>query len=363
MIDRQPLVRAATLPPRFYTDPEIYAREVEDIFRREWLVVGRADQADRPGDYFTLDLLGEPLVVACDQAGVLRVLSRVCRHRWMPVVEGSGNRRSFQCPYHLWTYGLDGRLLGAPEMQQAEGFDKAQCRLPELRSEVWEGWIFANFDPEAAPLAPRLEPLRRLLEPYGLAAMRSTPPLVYESPWNWKIMVDNFIESYHHAGVHADTLQPLVPAAGTWAEDGDGPYIVLHNPAKDGQPLGLLPPIAGLSSAQQAEFIVGAVFPFHLFVANPDSMVYYRLEPRSVEDFTLQIHLCVPPEVAGDERVNQLRGFLDVVHQQDIAACRGVQAGARSRLAAQGRLSHLEKAIWQFDRWLLDRLGASAEAG
>jgi len=354
---RQPLHRASTLPPRCYTDPAFYALEVERILRREWLSVGRAEQVAQPGDYFTIDLLDEPLVVVRDQDNAIRVLSRVCRHRWMPVVEGVGNRNSFQCPYHLWTYGLDGRLLGAPEMQQAEGFDKAQCRLPTLRSEIWEGWIFVNFDPQAAPLTPQLEPLRRVIAPYRPADMRATPPLIYDSRWNWKVMVENFMESYHHMGSHADTLQPFVPGAGTYADDSDGPYAILHNPAKERTvPLGLMPPISGLTMEEQTKFIVCAVFPFHLFAVNPDNMVYYQLHPHSVDHFTLRIFLCVPPAVAADPAVEHVRGFLDTVHQQDIVACSGVQTGLHSRLATQGRFSHLEKALWQFNQFVLDRV-------
>src|SRR5512134_3261419 len=132
-----PLATASTLPPRCYVDPAVYAREVERIFRREWICVGREDEIAAPGDHFAFTLFGDPLVAVRGDDGAIRVLSRVCRHRWMPVVEGRGNRRSFQCPYHLWTYALDGRLLGAPEMQRAEGFERASCRLPALRVETW----------------------------------------------------------------------------------------------------------------------------------------------------------------------------------------------------------------------------------
>jgi len=348
---------AETLPPHWYADPRTYAREVERVFRGEWLAVGRVEQVREAGDYFSVDLLGEPLVVARDRQGQVRVLSRVCRHRWMPVVEGAGRRQSFQCPYHLWTYGLDGRLLGAPEMDRAEGFDRASCRLPEIRFEVWEGWILVNLDGRAEPLAPRLEGLRRTLAPYGLADMVASEPMAYDSPWNWKVMVDNFIESYHHIGPHADTLQPIVPGGGTWAEDVDGPYILLHNPAKDPeQHLALLPEIPGLSPAQRSEFLVVAVFPTLLFAVNPDSMVWYQLEPQAVDRFTLRISVCVPPASAGDERVAQLRTFVDAVHQQDIVACAGVQSGLASRFAAPGPLSHLEKPIAQFAAWLRARL-------
>ena len=155
---------ATTLAPRSYTDPAHYDREVERIFRREWIAVAREDQVPRPGHYVAFDLLGEPLVAVRGGDGEVRVLSRVCRHRWMPIVErGVGRRSAFQCPYHLWTYALDGHLVGAPEMDRTPGFDRTACRLPALRVELWQGWVFANFDPDAAPLAPRLAGLERAI--------------------------------------------------------------------------------------------------------------------------------------------------------------------------------------------------------
>lgn len=359
----EPLARATTLPPRCYTDPSFYALEVERIFRREWLCVAREDELPAPGDYLAFTLLDEPLVAVRGDDGAIRVLSRVCRHRWMPVVEGRGNRRSFQCPYHLWTYGLDGRLVGAPDMERAEGFRRADCQLPALRVETWLGFVFASFDPQAAPLAPRLAGLERVVAPYRPEEMRTGEPLVFEHAWNWKVMVENFVESYHHAGVHPDTLQPLVPGSGTWAEDADGPWIALHNPTGNGAPIPpLLPDTAGLDDAQRARFVVGAVLPFHLFSVQRDSLVWYRLEPLAVDRIALRIHLCARPseDPAHAQRLADLRGWLAHLHGQDMAACAGVQAGLRSRLAAPGRLSHLEKAIWQLARFVRDRAAPGA---
>jgi phenylpropionate dioxygenase-like ring-hydroxylating dioxygenase large terminal subunit len=359
---RGPLERASSLPPRCYLDPVFYQLEVERIFRREWLCVGREDQLPQPGDYFAFERLGDPLVVVRGEDGAIRVLSRVCRHRSMPVVEGRGNRRSFQCPYHLWTYALDGKLVGAPGMQQAQGFERERCRLPELKVECWQGWIFASFAPDAAPLAPRLEGLRRAIEPYRPAAMVTCePPLEFEHAWNWKVMVENFIESYHHMGIHADTLQTIVPALGTYADDADGPYVLLHNPTRDGAPMpASFAETPGLSDEQRGRFVVGAVFPFHLFSVQRDSLVWYQLEPQAVDRIALRIYLCAPPAAAGDEthaeHVAGMRAFLEVVHRQDMGACAGVQAGLRSRLAAPGRLSHLEKGIWQLNQFVLDRI-------
>jgi phenylpropionate dioxygenase-like ring-hydroxylating dioxygenase large terminal subunit len=357
---RRPLAQASTLPPRYYTEPETYALEVERIFRREWLSIGRVDQVAKPGDFFCTEIFGEPLVAVRDGSQV-RVLSRVCRHRGMAVVAGAGNTSSFQCPYHTWTYALDGRLVGAPEMRRAEDFDRAGIRLPEIRSEIWEGWIFVNFDDRAWPLAPALEPLMRAVAPYGLAQFRSTPPLVFDSPWNWKIMVDNFMESYHHLGIHADTLQYFYPASGTYAEDSDGPYAILRNPARPDVEIGTeLPQVAGLTDDLQSLLFVAAVFPYHLFAVTPDLLTYYQIEPRTVDHFILRIFVCALPEALDDPAraaaLESAREFVNRVHLQDIVACSGVQAGYRSTTARPGRYSHLEKALWQFHRWVLDRL-------
>ena len=288
----------------------------------------------------------------------MRVFSNVCRHRWHRVAEGRGNRRSLQCKYHLWTYGLDGRLLGAPQMERAEGFDRATCRLPELRVERWRGWLHLNFDANAAPLAPRLAGLDRHVAPYQPERMRSLAPLEYDSPWNWKVMIENFLESYHVTSIHPNTLEPAFPGVVTWAEDSDGPWGVLHNPTRNGKPSqNFFSPTTGLSDAQRADFLVCCAFPLHLFATNPDSAVWYELLPHSALRFTLRVHACAPPD-ATDEQCEVFRAVIDAIHREDIGACTSVQQGLRSQLAERGRLSHLEKANWQFHRWLSERMSA-----
>ena len=142
-----PLSQASNLPSHCYTSREFYELEVREIFLKEWLCVGRQEQIERPGDYFTIEILNEPLIVVRDMTGDLHALSAVCRHRAEVVVSGEGNLRAFACPYHGWIYSLKGELLGAPEMDKMDNFDKSLNCLPSIRLEVWEGFIFINFDP------------------------------------------------------------------------------------------------------------------------------------------------------------------------------------------------------------------------
>jgi phenylpropionate dioxygenase-like ring-hydroxylating dioxygenase large terminal subunit len=360
------------LPPVCYTSPEVYALEVERIFRREWLCIGRADEVAAPGDYLTLDLLGEPLILVRDGAGAVRVLSAICRHRAMPVATGAGHTRTFVCPYHNWTYALDGRLLGAPEMTASPGFDPAGCRLPTLRSEVWEGFVFASFDPDAPPLGPALAPLSPLVQPYGLVAMKTVKsvPFDMECAWNWKLMCENFMEPYHHLGTHRKSLEPLMPARLSQTLGLDGPFSVVHmyyrerdgsaDPAGWGVPS--LPLITGLGPEERRRVTLLHVYPLGLITLLADHAEFYRVFPEGPARVRLEKLICVPPDVPSrptfESEVRQvIQGFLEI-RDEDVAICRAVQRGLGSRFAERGQLSHLEKAIGQFARYVTARIGA-----
>ena len=151
---RLPMLQASNLSPHYYTAREWYDREVDRIFLKEWQCVGRVEQVERPGDYFTTEIVGEPVLIVRDGDGEVRALSGVCRHRAQVIASGAGHVRNFQCPYHGWTYSLTGDLIGAPGMREAEGFDRRAHCLPSLPVEIWEGFIFINFDPGCEPLAP-----------------------------------------------------------------------------------------------------------------------------------------------------------------------------------------------------------------
>ncbi len=361
----QPLEKASTLPAEAYTSPDVYEREIETIFSRSWLCAGRVDQVPEPGDYLALDLLGDKLVVVRDTGGSVRVLSRVCRHRGAEVVSGSGNARSFQCPYHSWTYRLDGSLVGAPLMEGTEDFDRKHFGLPEIRSEVWEGWIFVCFDAEAPALGPQLEPLSVQLAPYRMSEMVAVETATFDSPFNWKVLVDNFMEAYHHIAIHRDILEPIFPAERSHTPDNEGPYSVLVMPAReDGEAapdsLDGLPPVGPMEPHERSQLVAAVVYPFHLFAPSAASLAWYQLLPLCHDRFTLRIYTCFPRATLDDpalrDAVQGMQEVTKAVHHQDIAACEATFAGLSARSYDAGRLGPLEKPLWQFNQWWIERM-------
>ena len=207
-----PVETTETLPPACYTDGEFYRFEVEALFNHEWLCVGRESWAAEPGDYFTTRIVGEPIIVSRTRKGELKAMSAVCQHRAMLVAEGRGNTRGFVCPYHHWVYGLDGELINAPAMERTCDFDKGSVRLPEFKVEVWLGFVFINFDLEAAPLAPRLTAVADAVAGYDLAAAEGPPPMTGSFAWNWKVMFENNNDGYHASKLHRGPLHDFVPS-------------------------------------------------------------------------------------------------------------------------------------------------------
>lgn len=327
-----------------YVDPAFFDLEVERIMKPGWHAVARSNQLPKHGDYRSVDLFGEPIVVVRDEAGRLRAYSRVCRHRAFPLVEGEGNAKRFVCPYHSWSYDLQGELRGAPLMENRPGFERKNCRLPELRLEESLGFVFVSLNAEVPSLVPQLAPLAELLSPHGFDDLIIADTLVYDSPWNWKIMVDNFIESYHHLAVHRDNLQRTNPARGTHAVEFDGPFLVLENPAVEGNP----------------PFWVAQVFPtllLALFRGDSPVGTWYEMKIDRHDHFELHIHLLIAPELAANEGAVQIvREATALIHDQDIPMCEGVQRGLRSELWKPGRLSTQEKPLWLFHRYLVEQL-------
>jgi phenylpropionate dioxygenase-like ring-hydroxylating dioxygenase large terminal subunit len=370
------VAEAVTLPPGCYTDEDWYRFEQHAIFGREWLCLGRASAAPEAGDYFTVEVAGEPLIVVRDAEGEIRVLSAVCQHRAMLVAEGSGHCRAFRCPYHHWTYAWDGRLIGAPAMDRTAGFDRGDYSLPQIRSEIWQGFVFANLDPQAAPLTPRLAKLEPLLANFGLEDCREyEPPDRFEAmPWNWKVMLENFNDGYHanrlHAGVHdfcPSDLAQFVP----WKDEDAA--IVRTN--------GFLHPDGGFNALQQAmlplfpsltpeehQRVTFALLPPSLTIGlAPDQVFYFLIRPRGPGSVDIEIGYLFDPQALRsplfEERYRLSAAGVAQIVAQDVAATTAVQRGLASRYARRSQYSWQEEAQRQLNCWLVQRYQGMVNKG
>ena len=232
-------------------------------------------------------------------------MSNVCLHRAMPLVSAPGSARWIVCPYHQWAYGRDGSLHTAPMMDGADGFDPTACRLPQLAVEEWNGFVFVSMGHDPPPLAPQLEPLAATLEQYGLADLVIADTIEFDSPWNWKLLVENFMEAYHHIGPHRETFQQSNPAAASFVADSSGgPWSLLHMPGStdlDQSPD--LPFLSGLDRERRAELLAACVYPTTLFAVSGTLGVWYEVVPHTHDRLTLRIHLLLEPHVAADPDV------------------------------------------------------------
>ena len=388
--------RAVTLPPGAYTRADFHEFELAAVFERSWLCVGRADEVPEPGDYFTSTLPGgERVIVVRDRGGEIKVMSSVCQHRGMCVTapakqpreswldepgEQRGSVRTFRCPYHWWTYGLDGRLLGAPDMDHRPGFDKGGIRLPALASETWNGFVFANFDPGAEPLAPRLAKATELLANYRLDEMVSTPrDILADLPFNWKIMVENFMEGYHNDRLHQDLYDldrgddPETEnlTAGHMSfeyEPGSGVIAGWGRTACRDRGLnptqrGLFPPIATLTDEERWHMCYVCVPPSLLLGVSTDSAFWFVVTPTGPETLTLSMSFVFPRPTAEMKLFDQLfRQHVDGVNlfnDEDMPANIATQRGLRSRYAPRGPLARGDLFLAQFNTWLLERYRAA----
>lgn len=200
-----PIEAAWTPPASWYLDPAFLERERETVFRRSWQAVGRADQVSRAGDYFTGCILGEPYVVVRDRQDRLGGFYNVCRHHASRVAEGEGKLEELVCPYHGWTYALDGKLIRAPRLGRSEVFDRDRFGLVPVRVEAWGPIVYLNFGDgdDTRPLAEDLSPLWSRLEATGLGKLRFVERRSYTMRCNWKVYVDNYLDGgYHVSHLH-----------------------------------------------------------------------------------------------------------------------------------------------------------------
>ena len=364
-LTRAPVLEASLPPAYFFTSKEVHERQVDRIFLKEWLCAGLVEQAQNPGDYFTLDLFNEPIIVARDKDRVLHAFSAVCRHKAEIIASGEGNCNSFACPYHGWIYSLKGELIGDREMQKTVDFDRSLYGLLPIRLEVWNRFIFVNFDPECEPLSPKLVELSGRLANYKLDEMECTKRVNYGVTCNWKVFTDNIMEEYHSDIVHKETIKPFMPMRlyapeephGTW-EALTAKGVLSATRTMSGQ--SPLPAMESLTDEQMQEATLFLIYPNLAIAPNPTSMAYLIASPEAAQRTTVTWGICFPrssldhADFENAAEANYSRW--DRVNHEDMTACESSQRGYQSRFVQSGYYSFREQITHRIHNYVLDRL-------
>lgn len=359
---------AITMPPVIYTSEEFLEFEREALFAHEWQCVGRADRIPQVGDYFTTTANGDPIIVARAKDGSVRAFSSICQHRGMQVADDSGNCTKFTCPYHMWSYDLTGRLLGAPAMERTEGFDKKDYPLPPYAVELWQGFVFVHSDVNAAPLAPTLATYDPYLAHYDLenAFCPGTFTLT-DMPWNWKVMFENFNDGYHANKLHT-IIQDFCPSELAafpvkWSPSSNVIFRTNGYVHIDGgfnaTTKALMPIFPELTEEERMRSTFALIPPTLCFGTAPDQAFFFIVRPKTAGTIDVEIgylfHPSAPQHPMFDHLFKMSDAGVQVFVAQDQDATTKVQRGMNSRHAVRGRYSWQEESHVYFNRWLVQR--------
>lgn len=355
--DRAPLAEAATIPAPWYVRPEMAEAERSSIFGTSWQVVGRADQLRQPGDYFTVELAGEPLVVVRDAEGVLRAFYNVCRHHAAAVATAPcGHAHAFRCPYHGWNYGLDGSLKGMPEFAGVCNFSREENGLVPVAVELWEHFVFVNLAPQPEPLPAFLGQMAAQIQPLNLAALHFHSRREYTLNCNWKVYVDNYLDGGYHVPHLHKGLNSVLDYTHYTIENGEH-FCLQSSPM--------------VASAEHADVTA---------TRQGERARYYWLYPNfmlNLYDGVMDTNLVLPlgvdkckvifdfyfADVSPQREEHNLASIAtsDTVQDEDVAICESVQRGLGSRAYGAGRLSVRREAGEHLFHRLLARSLKAAE--
>ncbi|HYR30643.1 MAG TPA: aromatic ring-hydroxylating dioxygenase subunit alpha [Gemmatimonadales bacterium] len=360
---------ARTLPGRYYTTPVILSEEAERIFRRQWICVGRAEAIAGAGDYVVAEIAGESIIVLRDQTGERRAFYNVCRHRGTRLCEATHGRLSetIQCPYHAWTYALDGRLIGAPHMNEVAGFDKKEYPLHRVALAEWEGFLFVNLARDAEPLAEAFAPLVDRFARYNLAQLRTVRRIDYEVRANWKLILQNYNECLHCPTIHPElsTKLPYTSGANDLIEGPFlGGYMEIKAPNESatltGRACGL--PLGDLPDADRRRAFYYALFPTTMLSLHPDYAVFYTVWPKAPMESRVVCEWMVHPDSPASPGYNigDAEEFWDRTNRQDWHICEQSQLGVSSRMYQPGPYSPRESIPAAWDREYLRVMGHTA---
>ena len=363
----RPVTQASSMPARFYTDPAVFAAERDHVFRPHWLFLCRDDQLAAPGDYRVFPTpLGSVIAVRGDD-GELRAFANFCRHRGSVLLDGTGSCRRIVCPYHAWSFDLDGRLHASPDMGRSDSFDRAAHGLVPIRLESWAGFVFVTFDPDAVPLLDHLGDLPERFASHRLGEMRCTWSVTLEPRCNWKLILENAMETYHTGTVHRTS----VGAQQSRSFETRGQWKCIQ--VTSGRSIATLPgtpppfpPIDGLDEDAQQGTYFTVIHPTCQFAVAQDCMWWLNVTPLAHDRSLLEIGGCFPASTVSnpDFRIKaaDYEHRWELVGREDTGILERQQQAMGSAAYVTGRLSWRDDQVHAVGHWVLDRLPAGIVA-
>jgi glycine betaine catabolism A len=349
---------AKSLPQRYFVSPDMFAKEQSEIFSKQWLLVGHQSQVPKPGDYFLTTIAGESMIVSKDQTSQVRGFYNVCRHRGTRLREDAcGHASAIQCPYHAWTYALDGRLIGAPHMDDVQGFDKADYSLHRVNLGLWEGFIFVNLEKNPDALEKWFAPLKEKFLPWNMPILQPAKRIEYDVRANWKLMFENYSECYHCPGVHPQ-LQKVSPYDSAENDLREGPFLGGFMKINRGKSLTMSGNacaafVGEIENLQQVFYY--STFPNMLLSLHPEYVMVHQLWPQSPERTLIVCDWLFHPDAFArkDFKPEDAIEFWDITNKQDWHVCELSQQGIASRAYEPGPYSSRESIPAAWDRYYL----------
>ena len=343
-----------TMPPRCYTSEALAQREQRRIFATQWICVGRVEEVANVGDYFTARVADEPIIVARSSSHKLTALSNVCRHKWTQLLDGRGNTSRIVCPYHAWTYDLEGSLVHARFMEKSRGFDTANCALPQIECDQWRGFIYVRIDGDGSSLSEQLSGLDARTHDYHMEEM--TRICGGEEIWeaNWKLLVENFTETYHVFHTHRDSIAKYGPTELTIIMDGDDAHSFGINPLfKDAMEESPFEPHhPQLSAEHREQFCMVGVHPAQMLALAPDRVFYMCVTPLGPNRLHTKWGVACYDKNLSAEAAADIEAIYRTINEEDRFRLERIQTSLNSRFAATGPISQYEKLNWEFTRYL-----------
>jgi Rieske 2Fe-2S family protein len=356
---RKAAVRAGsrTLPAHWYTSADVFAGERERIFADAWICVGRMEQLERPGDFFTCSVADESLIVTIDAQSCIHAFYNVCRHRGTRICEAQAGHftGSIQCPYHAWTYGLNGTLTSARNMESVPDFDRAQYPLHEAAIAEFEGFLFINIARKPTPFEQAFVPLFGRFADWNIAALRTARSISYDLACNWKLVFLNYSECYHCPLVHPQ-LEKLSPSDSGRNDLMAGPFLGGYSEVRDGSSLTISgrrtrSPLGCVDGENLRRVYYYTIFPSMLLSLHPDYVMVHYVQPVSADRTRVICAWLFDPQAiaAPDFDPSDAVDFWDLTNRQDWHVCELTQLGMHSRAYTPGPYANAEGLLSAFD--------------